>query len=54
MRPVTDYIGAMGAILRWDAGSGKTGWVELYILTKSVPFTMRMRERTNCLQIVSS
>ena len=44
----------MGAILRWDAGSGKTGWVELYILTKSVPFTMRMRERTNCLQIVSS
>lgn len=44
----------VGTVLRRDAGLGKTGRVELYILAKSVPFTMRMRERTNCLQIVSS
>ncbi len=43
-RPVADYIGAVAEILRWNAGSGKTGRVESYILTKSIPSTVDIRE----------
>ena len=41
---VADYIGAVAEILRWNAGSGKTGRVESYILTKSTPSTVDIRE----------